>query len=94
MVMLLAKAVLTACDASDRVTDGIVGNPESCGFKPASLQCTTSSSENCLTAAQVATVNDAYGAVKTNRASAEFQPSVGNRRASSSISPSERGCPH
>jgi feruloyl esterase len=59
------NAVVGACDAKDGVKDGIISDPESCKFDPASLMCTESNAANCLTAAQVETAKKAYGPVKT-----------------------------
>jgi feruloyl esterase len=47
------------------VKDGIISNPLSCKFDPATLLCTESSNENCLSEAQVQTAKKAYAAVKT-----------------------------
>ncbi|MFC5496047.1 tannase/feruloyl esterase family alpha/beta hydrolase [Caenimonas terrae] len=57
-VMLVHKAVLSACDALDWRVDGIVGNPQLCGaqFDPASLLCREGKTPACLNAAQVETL--------------------------------------
>ena len=57
---LVHDAVLEACDASDGVTDGVVGDPERCDFDPAVLQCSGSGDAACLTSAQVTTVRMLY----------------------------------
>ncbi|CDZ38157.1 Tannase and feruloyl esterase [Neorhizobium galegae bv. officinalis] len=51
----LAKGILAACDASDGLTDGIVGDPDSCEtlFKPQALQCPNGRTDDCLSEAQV-----------------------------------------
>ena len=36
---VLNSAVVAACDAQDRVTDGIINNPRQCHFDPSVLQC-------------------------------------------------------
>lgn len=56
-VATLATAVLTACDALDGSTDGVVSNPAACTFDPAVLACSGPDSDACLTAPQLAVVN-------------------------------------
>src|SRR5206468_7073947 len=58
-------AVLAACDTKDGVKDGIVSDPESCAFEPASLLCKNGDGPNCLTGPQVESAKKAYAAVKT-----------------------------
>ena len=53
-------AVLKACDEQDDVKDGIVSDPERCGFDPASLLCKGADSRDCLTAPQVASLKRLY----------------------------------
>ena len=54
------SAALSACDALDSVTDGVIGNPQACRFDPAVLQCGAAGASSdpaiCLTAAQVTTM--------------------------------------
>lgn len=57
------EAALGACDALDGVKDGIIENPEACKFDPASIQCKGADSNDCLTAAQVATARKIYSGV-------------------------------
>ncbi len=62
---LLARAILDACDHLDGVTDGILGDPRACDFRPESLPtCSASTTEGCLTPAQRRAVGVIYrGAV-------------------------------
>lgn len=53
---IVHDAVLNACDASDGVKDGVVGNPEACRADPAALACSGGSGGACLQPAQVAAV--------------------------------------
>jgi feruloyl esterase len=53
---LIRDAVLKAC----RSTDGMVDDPRSCDFAPASLRCEGADSAACLTSAQVATLEKLY----------------------------------
>jgi hypothetical protein len=56
----LAEAVNKACDAQDGVPDNILNDPRACRFDPVVLQCKAEESDQCLTAAQVATVRKLY----------------------------------
>ncbi|MGH7935349.1 MAG: tannase/feruloyl esterase family alpha/beta hydrolase, partial [Candidatus Binataceae bacterium] len=56
-VETLDAAVTAACDGSDGVLDGLIEDPRLCKFDPASIECEGGNTSNCLTAAQVATVN-------------------------------------
>jgi Tannase and feruloyl esterase len=64
-IATIAHAVLVQCDALDGVSDGILNDPRQCKFDPASIQCKNGEdTDQCLTAAQVATLNTIYGGVK------------------------------
>lgn len=74
---LLHAAVLEACDASDGVRDGVVGDPERCRFDANALQCKGSESSSCLTPSQVITARMMYSSPanpKTGRAIAGLMP--------------------
>jgi tannase/feruloyl esterase len=64
---LINSTVVAMCDAKDGVKDGIISDPESCKFDPASLICSESNKESCLTAAQVETAKRAYSPLKTKK---------------------------
>jgi feruloyl esterase len=57
-VKLVHDAVLGACDATDGLADGIVADPVGCRsrFDVATLRCTGAVADNCLSAAQVRSV--------------------------------------
>lgn len=59
---LLGKSALAACDAQDGRADGVIGDPQSCDFKPASLQCPAAvkSGDACLSAAEVEAATRIY----------------------------------
>ena len=57
---LVTKAVLKQCDMDDGVADGVVGDPRSCKFDPASLVCKAGQHGDCLTAAQASALKDIY----------------------------------
>jgi feruloyl esterase len=59
-IELLSKAVVTACDASDGLVDGLVGDPRLCTFDPQALRCQRGDAPDCLTPGQL----DAIAAVR------------------------------
>ena len=64
---LINKAAIAACDADDGVKDGIIGEPLSCKFDPAVLQCNGADQADCLTTSQVAAVRKIYDGAKNPR---------------------------
>jgi feruloyl esterase len=62
---MLNKAVINACDASDRVKDGFLNEPRTCKFDPATLLCKAGDADTCLTAPQLESVKRMYAAAKT-----------------------------
>jgi feruloyl esterase len=67
---LLHRAVLQACDASDGLRDGLIGDPARCVFDPAVLQCQGVDSAGCLQPGQVETAKLMYSSIvnpKTGR---------------------------
>jgi feruloyl esterase len=73
---LLGQAVMDACDTLDGVKDGVIADPGKCHFDPASLQCKTANQENCLTAAQVETVNQLYSGPVNPRTGQSLYPGL------------------
>jgi feruloyl esterase len=71
---LLHKAVVAACDAIDGVSDGLLNDPRKCHFDPATLRCRTSTSESCLTDAQVDAIRKIYAPLKTQSGQLIFPP--------------------
>jgi feruloyl esterase len=59
-LQLLHRAVVNACDMQDGLRDGLIGDPFSCKFDPATLLCKAGGSENCLSDAQVETARRVY----------------------------------
>lgn len=57
---LLHQAALAACDMSDGVRDGIVGDPVGCPFRGGNLLCKRGQTSGCLTATQMAAVQRVY----------------------------------
>ncbi len=60
------RAVLDACDGSDGLVDGIIEDPTSCNFDPASIRCHGPDQPSCLTDAQADTVRKIYEGAKFN----------------------------
>jgi feruloyl esterase len=61
---MIHRAAVSACDALDGVTDGLIGDPRTCQFDPAILTCTGGDGPSCLTAAQVETARGMYAPIK------------------------------
>ena len=57
---MLKEAAIAACDARDGVTDRVIGEPGQCDFDPASLQCGTGQSGQCLSPGEVAAAKRIY----------------------------------
>jgi feruloyl esterase len=60
-VLALHRAALAACDGRDGLADGIIENPATCRFDPATLACGRGTGDACLTPAQVAAARRLYG---------------------------------
>lgn len=69
---MLNRAVIDACDARDGVKDGLLNDPRSCVFDPATLLCRNTDSENCLTAAQLESIKRMYAPARTKSGSVVF----------------------
>lgn len=52
----LGQALLAACDANDGLTDGLLSQTDACSFEPATLLCHAESTPECLTPAELASV--------------------------------------
>ena len=61
---LVNRAVMSACDALDGVTDGLLTDPRRCRFDPSTLLCRGNDEEQCLTAPQVEAVKMGYEPAK------------------------------
>jgi pimeloyl-ACP methyl ester carboxylesterase len=46
---LIVNSLLQACDAKDGLKDGMIFNSRACEFDPATLVCSGSKSDSCLT---------------------------------------------
>src|SRR5690606_23786445 len=62
---LAQTAALKACDATDGLEDGLIGDPRQCTWEPAELQCTGAKDATCLAPPQVAALKAVYDGSKT-----------------------------
>ena len=62
-VQVLHKAVVAACSGQSGAPDGLLADPRTCNFDPASIECPPGATDTsaCLTAAEVATAGKIYG---------------------------------
>lgn len=61
----IASAVVSACDATDGVRDGILNDPRQCHFDPALIACKEQAdSDKCLTGAQVIALKKIYAGLQ------------------------------
>ena len=89
---LIRGSVLATCDALDGVEDGLISDPPSCVFDPASLACEDADGSHCLTGPQIATLRKIYRG-PTNAATGEpiypgFPPGAESAEGSMLIQPS------
>jgi hypothetical protein len=64
---LLHKAALEACDLTDGVKDGIIGDPIGCRFDPSALACRTGETTGCLSERQVLAARNVYAGPHTSQ---------------------------
>jgi feruloyl esterase len=57
---VIHKAVLAACDGIDGLVDGLIDDPRQCHFDPTTLACANGDGADCLTAAEVGTLQKIY----------------------------------
>ena len=75
---VLMNAVLLACDGNDGVVDGIIEDPRTCHFDPASLRCAGADAPDCLTTGQIEAVNNLYAGASNRRTGAQIFPGFVN----------------
>jgi feruloyl esterase len=77
---VLHNAVIQACDMLDGVKDGLIENPPSCKFDPATIQCKGAEGPDCLTAVQVETVRKIYAGPSNPRTKEQlfYAPQLGS----------------
>jgi feruloyl esterase len=69
---LIVNSVLQACDAKDGLKDGMIFNSRACEFDPATLVCSGSKSDRCLTRAQADALKKAFAGPKSARGDAVY----------------------
>jgi feruloyl esterase len=91
----LAAAVMTACDKLDGVADGLISDPRKCSFDPASVACSGSDNDNCLTPSQVATARRLYKGPVDPRTGKQIYPGMprGSELGWSHLGPGANGQP-
>jgi pimeloyl-ACP methyl ester carboxylesterase len=63
---LLHNAALRACDLSDGVKDGVIGDPVGCRFDPSVLACTEGHHSECLNDQQIRAAKNIYAGPTTS----------------------------
>ena len=71
---LLTTSAVAACDKDDGVADGLIGDPFSCRFDPASLACTGAETGTCLTERQIEAVRKVYDGARNPRTGEQIFP--------------------
>jgi hypothetical protein len=61
---MVHAAVVKQCDKLDGAADGLIGDPQHCGFDPATLQCKPGETASCLAPPQVEALRMIYGGVR------------------------------
>jgi feruloyl esterase len=65
LLKLVNESVLKACDAKDGAADGVIAQPRACAWSPAVLACKPGqAAENCLSGAQVRTLDTMYAGIR------------------------------
>ncbi|MGL9620360.1 tannase/feruloyl esterase family alpha/beta hydrolase [Bradyrhizobium sp. U531] len=71
---LLAKAIVQSCDDGDGLADGIIDNVPACRFSPRTLQCPAEKTASCLSAAQVAALENHFQGPTTAQGQRIYAP--------------------
>lgn len=61
----IEKAVVAACDARDRVPDGVLVAPDACAFDPRTIACASAGASDCLSAPQAEALAKIYAGPRT-----------------------------
>jgi Tannase and feruloyl esterase len=63
----IEAAALAACDARDGLKDGVIDDPTTCAFKPATLLCSGPESATCLTQSQITALEKIYAGPRNSQ---------------------------
>jgi feruloyl esterase len=74
---VLYRGALAACDASDGLSDGVIGDPQRCRFDPSTLVCTANQAPgSCLSPPQAEAARRVYQGLKDPRTGAQIYPGL------------------
>jgi len=62
---LAQDSALAQCDANDGLKDGLINDPRSCHWDPATVQCSGTKTASCLAAPQVTALKSLYDGIKS-----------------------------
>ena len=62
---LAETSALNQCDAHDGLKDGLINDPRSCHWDPATIQCSGAKTASCLATPQVAALRSLYDGIKS-----------------------------
>jgi len=71
---LLTRAAVAACDADDGLKDGLIDDPRQCRFDPRVLQCTSASTDSCLTKSELDAARKVYAGLRSPSTGAPIYP--------------------
>lgn len=70
--IFLRQALLSACDAQDGLTDGILHDPTACDFDLSALECGTGQEQKCLHPEKIVAIATVYGGPRNDAGSVFF----------------------
>jgi feruloyl esterase len=72
----ITAAAIRACDADDKVVDGVINDPRECRFDVATMLCPGAETPECLTAEQVAVIKAIYQGPRDARTGKQLYPGL------------------
>jgi feruloyl esterase len=64
-LQLATRSAVAACDAADGLEDGLINDPRTCHWDPATIQCLGDKASNCLAKPQVTALQTLYRGLKS-----------------------------